>query len=167
MPLPVRPGRTRILWLLVAVCTAALLQGCAHLAPEGGNATSFRGVRWGAGLQDLGGMEVVEEAGDFSRAVRKGEDLRFGGARLEQVTYQFEKGLFFAGTLKFSGEASFLAVKEELERRYGPPAIAHTQANVFSWPGEKVSVSLRYYRMSGTGEATWTYLPLARSAEGA
>ncbi|MGZ3604197.1 MAG: hypothetical protein ACXU9P_04500 [Thermodesulfobacteriota bacterium] len=83
----------------------------------------FRGIKWGAEITTLEGMEKVEQDKSPNRDIawyaRKGETLTFGKAKLENIFYSFWMGSFESVWMDFKGEENFQALKQELFERFG------------------------------------------------
>ena len=83
----------------------------------------FGGIKWGAEVTALEGMEKVEPDKSFNRDIvwytRKGERLTFGKAKLESIFYSFWMGSFESVWIDFKGDENFEALKKELFERFG------------------------------------------------
>ena len=83
----------------------------------------FRGIRWGAEVATLEGMEKLEQDKSPNRDIvwytRKGETLTFGKAKLENIFYSFWMGNFESVWMDFKGEENFQALKQEVFERFG------------------------------------------------
>jgi len=83
----------------------------------------FRGIKWGAEVTMLEGMEKFEQDKSPNRDIvwytRKGEALTFGRAKLENIFYSFWMGSFESVWIDFRGEENFEALKQELFERFG------------------------------------------------
>jgi hypothetical protein len=83
----------------------------------------FRGIKWGAEVATLEGMEKVEQDKSSNRDIvwytRKGETLTFGKAKLENIFYSFWMESFESVWMDFKGEENFQALKQEVFERFG------------------------------------------------
>ena len=83
----------------------------------------FRGIKWGAGVTTLEGMEKLEQDKTSNRDIvwyrRKGETLTFGNVKVEDIFYSFWMGGFESVWIDFRGEENFEALKKELFERFG------------------------------------------------
>jgi len=83
----------------------------------------FRGIKWGAEVATLEGMEKLEQDKSPNRDIvwytRKGETLTFGKAKLENIFYSFWMGNFESVWMDFKGEENFQALKQEVFERFG------------------------------------------------
>ena len=83
----------------------------------------FRGIKWGAEVATLEGMEKLEQDKSPNRDIvwytRKGETLTFGKAKLENIFYSFWMGNFESVWMDYKGEENFQALKQEVFERFG------------------------------------------------
>jgi len=83
----------------------------------------FRGIKWGAEVATLEGMEKLEKDRssnpDIVWYTRKGETLTLGKAKLENIFYSFWMESFESVWIDFRGDENFEVLKKELFERFG------------------------------------------------
>lgn len=150
---------------VLAVCGHIMAAGCAHAPATGDVSSGFRGIPWGTLLAQVPSMELMDQGYGRALGQRPDDVLTFGKIPLQKITYESREGRFFAATLHFLGEDNYTAILRRIQDEHGTPKIAHAYANVYVWHPDQVSLSLRYYRSEGRGEARYAYLPLALSGQ--
>jgi len=128
----------------------------------------FGGIKWGAEVTTLEGMEKVEQDKSPNRDIvwytRKGETLTFGRARLENIFYSFWMGSFESVWIDFKGDENFEALKQELFERFGKvlesgelvkktekrtmmersPGTRQGREEIYFWDGKQTEMWLSY-----------------------
>lgn len=129
-----------------------------ELDAEGG----FRDARLGATFESFSGLQLLTDSGAHGATLytRPAEDLRFGDASLDGVTYGFYAGRLYFVTLFTSGERNGRAALAELERVYGPGARSPGDAPEFVWRGQQVLLHYRLDPVTSMGMAVATSLPM-------
>lgn len=105
----------------------------------------FRGLRFGAPIESVSDLRLVSESGARGSRlyVRPSEELVFGDASLDGVTYGFYAGRLYFVTLFTSGRRNARAALAELEREYGPGLPVPGQAEEYVWRGRRVWLHFR------------------------
>jgi hypothetical protein len=142
----------------VAVCGVAAAGGTDLLDAEGG----FRDARFGATFESFAGLQLLTDSGAYGSTLytRPAEDLRFGDASLDGVTYGFYAGRLYFVTLFTSGERNGRAALAELERAYGPGARSAGDAAEYVWRGQQVLLHYRLDPVTSMGMVAATSLPM-------
>ena len=102
-----------------------LLVGCAstQYSKPRSEIDGFRGIKWGAEVETLEGMEKLERDKssnpDIVWYARKGEKLTFGNVKVENIFYSFWMGNFESVWMDFKGEENFQVLKQEVFERFG------------------------------------------------
>ncbi len=95
------------------------------------------------------------------------DDLSFGQASLDGVTYGFYAGRLYFVTLFTSGEGNARAVLAEIRERYGPGARVPGDAEEFVWRGRRVSLHFRQDPMTAMSMVVITSLEMNAQVEAA
>lgn len=116
--------RRVLLFLVLAALAGACQKGREEslnlppLNPEG-----FRGIGWGASLDELTGLIPLAagEAGGESFFRREKDELNLDGVAVERILYRFAGGRFVQGLIFLEqGQAAVQSAKRTLFDQYGP-----------------------------------------------
>ena len=111
-------GRDRVWTIAVVVIMTMVVSGCyqkAQLAPTFPNEPDgFRGIKWGAKIGRLSGMELVGREGNEKYYIRAGDKLKVGEAAVEKITYGFYRDEFFKVRIHVKGLMNYLELKQTL-----------------------------------------------------
>lgn len=132
---------------LVLACQLALAAAAAAGGLEDLDARNgFRDARFGAPFESFRGLALLSDGGARGSTlyVRPADELRFGEASLDGVTYGFYAGRLYYVTLFTSGARNGRAALAELERAYGPGQRSSGDADEYVWRGARV---LLHYRL--------------------
>jgi len=137
-------------WL---ICFSVLiLAGCAVINPKpdlSKNFEGFRGYKWGTSIENVKN-ELVSKGVDEKRQIewfnKKNETLKIGKADLESISYIFQDGNFIAVSIISKGESNYVALRKELETRFGKPESEKPDA--FTWDLGHATVLFSYGRPS-------------------
>jgi len=83
---------------------------------------AFRNLAWGTDISNLKDMQYVgtdQSYGGVKNYVRKGDELKIGGAQLESIIYGFWQGKFSSVTINVEGYVNFTALKDATIIKYG------------------------------------------------
>ena len=127
----------------------------------------FRGIKWGTNIKNLRDMQLYGDFGDEKFYTRKNDKLKIGEAKLEKITYIFNKGRLGGVMICFTSASNASIIKETLTQHYGenfftPPA------EILAWNGRNVFISFSYIEMEGidcNGSVHYTYKPLKKEEE--
>jgi hypothetical protein len=103
----------------------------------------FRGIDWGAPFEDHQ-MDLVELStnGNLAYYRRPSDQLSWGGAELQKISYRFFKGRFSGLTLQLFGANNQKAITEKLFELYGTPEQPNKRVPQYVWSGDKAKVVL-------------------------
>lgn len=147
---------------LVLAVTAVLAFVAAPAPAYQNEPTAFRGVAWGAKLDDLEGFKEVEKNGDFTICLRKDENKQFGEAQLDYIEYRFYRGQLFRVDLKYTELWNYDALKERLFHVFGPGEEKKDEHRHWQWVGKDIDIELTYLVFSRTGWVSFIYRPIER-----
>ena len=84
--------------------------------------SGFRDLNWAIGRSTLGRLTEVESGTgreEIKEYVRANEDLKMGKAQLDSIVYAFWRHKLYAVTIRASGHANYLALRNEVFNRFG------------------------------------------------
>lgn len=114
--------KIKVLTFVFCIFFVGCLASKQHSKPRS-EIDGFRGIKWGAEVSTLEGMEKLEKDKSSNRDIvwytRKGETLTFGKAKLENIFYSFWMGSFESVWIDFRGDENFEVLKKELFERFG------------------------------------------------
>jgi hypothetical protein len=153
---------------------AALLLACAATAAADGvdlldRQDGFRDARFGARVETFQGLEPLGRgsAAPTRFYVRPGDDLHFGAASLDGVSYGFFEGELYFVALFSSGRRNNDAVLAALEQSYGPGRALAGDVREYVWAGERVLLHFRVDPATSMAMVGLTSLPIDRRAKAA
>lgn len=168
----------RTLAILVLCLLALGLMGAGEPAEKPAKATTplgkwegFRGIKWGATLEQTEGMVLI--AGNELRSayyMRPTDKMAIGEAAIDRINYAFYKGRFFSATIKCTGTESSAALKRAVLARYGEGEQPNAFTEKYHWhsgkPGELygdvgMSLSCDEYSVDEKTMLTFLYLPIS------
>lgn len=157
------PRRLALTLALLFATGAAADGGLADLDAEDG----FRDARFGSAFESFSGLALLTDDGARRTTLylRPGDDLRFGGATLDGVTYGFYAGRLYFVTLFSSGARNARETLAELERAYGPGTRVPGNALEYSWHGSRVLLHYRLDPATSMGMVTLTGLEMDARVE--
>lgn len=154
------------------VLALMILFGVASVASGGDlgalDATNgFRDARFGAPLRAFDGLELVSEDGARGTRLylRPADDLGFGSARLDGVTYGFYAGKLYFVTLFTSGRRNGRSALAELERRFGAGERVLGEPDEYVWRGRRVLLHYRRDPVTSLGMVALTSRPMNSRVE--
>jgi hypothetical protein len=118
---------------------------------------SFRGVAFGTPLVEASKKWDLkplneEDAQDFLKIyIRNDESKVFGSIRIQELTYYFLKGNFYAVEITTGDERQSLLLQQTLDGSFKHPASIARQGAAATWAGGKVSAFMN--SNPATGEA--------------
>lgn len=154
-------GLASALLLALVAAGGAASAGVAELDAQHG----FRDVRFGETFESFEGLRLLTDAGanGSSLFTRPADDLRYGEANLDGVTYGFYAGRLYFVTLFTSGERNGRAMLAELERSYGPGQSSSEHALEYVWQGSRVRLHYRMDQATSMGMAVLTSVEMDAS----
>lgn len=157
----------------LAIAAALLLVTAAAVAADGpellDRQDGFRDARFGARIETFADMQPLGHGAALGTTfyVRPGDDLRFGGARLDGVSYGFFEGELYFVALFSSGKRNNDAVLAALRESYGPGHELEGDAPEVVWAGDRVVLHFRVDPATAMGMVGLTSLPVDRRAKAA
>lgn len=119
--------------------------------------TKFRGMPWGAHIDEVPDMELVDgHLASLAVYGRKGDSAEVGRSR-----YYFYEGRFFWGETITTGSADFQTLKDALVERYGEGDKPNESHDQWMWDKGDVSLALEYNRTLEESTLRMVYVPIA------
>jgi hypothetical protein len=105
--------------------------------------TEFRGINWGAPIEEHQ-KELVQlsSRGDLAFYRRPADQMSWGGAEIQKISYRYFKGRFSGSTLQLFGASHKKAITAKMFELYGPPEQPNKRVPQYFWTGEKAKVVL-------------------------
>jgi hypothetical protein len=105
--------------------------------------TEFRGINWGAPIEEHQ-KELVQlsSRGDFAFYRRPADQMSWGGAEIQKISYRYFKGRFSGSTLQLFGASHKKAITAKMFELYGTPEQPNKRVPQYFWTGEKAKVVL-------------------------
>ena len=126
----------------------------------------FRGIKWGASINEIPDMVLVEDAGDLKFYERKNENRKIGSAIVDTVSYGFYKNRFFWVQVLFNGGLNFPGLKQNLTQLHGKGTRLNQREEEYFWFGDSVTLYLVYRADRKKGEFWFAYEPIRKEKEG-
>jgi len=154
----VRLGSALLLPLLFCVARLASAGDLADLDARDG----FRDARFGASVDAFEDLILLSARGARGTTLysRGSENLSFGGAQLDGVTYGFYAGRLYFVTLLTSGQQNGRAALAELEERFGRGKAAQGDSVEYTWRGQRVLMHYRQDAATGLGMVAFVGLAM-------
>lgn len=125
-----RLGVASALFLAAAVAAGSL----SALDEEGG----FRGNRLGMSIKDMKGAKYISEGRRLKHYRSQFDQMVFGAAKLEKVTYDF-RGDALVSVVLVSKDVD--ALLSELRNHYGAPTVSKPNGLAHEWTGQVMSLT--------------------------
>ena len=126
------------------LCVCSLF-GCG--SPAASEPDNFRGVKWGAEVSSVSGLNQIANDGDLVFYEKSDDALQIEEIRLDQVIYGFHKGRFYIGMVYFPA-VGFKRMQEIMTRQLGQPSKPDNTPSKLLWDSD-VSVLLSLSDSSG------------------
>ena len=105
--------------------------------------TEFRGINWGAPIENHQKELVsLSTRGDLAYYRRPADQMSWGGAEIQKISYRYFKGRFSGSTLQLFGASHKKAITAKMFELYGTPEQPNKRVPQFFWTGEKAKVVL-------------------------
>ena len=105
--------------------------------------TEFRGINWGAPIENHQKELVsLSTRGDLAYYRRPADQMSWGGAEIQKISYRYFKGRFSGSTLQLVGASHKKAITAKMFELYGTPEQPNKRVPQFFWTGEKAKVVL-------------------------
>jgi hypothetical protein len=114
----------------------------------------FGGIKWGTKISTLKGMSKLgtdPSFGGIDIYIRKGEELKFGDAKLSGIQYGFWKGKFADVRITVKGKENWPVLKNAVFAKYGKGNQADPNVEKYAWFGTVSAIGLEYMEASQTG----------------
>jgi hypothetical protein len=103
----------------------------------------FRGIDWGAPIENhQKELVALSQNGDYAYYRRPSDQMSWGGAEIQKISYRFFKGRFSGTTLQLFGASNQKAITEKLFGLYGTPERPNKRVPQYFWAGDKAKVVL-------------------------
>lgn len=116
--------------------------------------TAFRGLPWGATLEQAPGLLPVKESGFKNTYFKTDEPLKFGEADITSVAYYFRKNRFYRVGIAFEGRVNHFLLKEQLISRYGR---GRGVGKRYGWMWSDFSIEIDFDDDTKTGGLYYTF----------
>ncbi len=125
----------------VAAALAAPIATC--FAAMQNEPADFRGIPWGAPIENhKSDLFALADKGDIVYFRRPKDEMSWGGAEIQKISYRFYKGKFSGTTLQLFGVGNQKAITEKLFGLYGPPERPNKRVPRYVWSGDQATVIL-------------------------
>ncbi len=105
--------------------------------------TEFRGINWGAPIEEHQKEFVqLSSRGDLAFYRRPADQMSWGGAEIQKISYRYFKGRFSGSTLQLFGSSHKKAITAKMFELYGTPEQPNKRVPQYFWNGEKAKVVL-------------------------
>ncbi len=114
----------------------------------------FGGIKWGADISTLKGMTKLgtdPSYGGIEIYIRKGDELKFGDAKLSGIQYGFWKGKLADVRITTKGNANWSSLKNSAFAKYGKGNQADPKVEQYAWFGPVSAIGLENIDDSKTG----------------
>ena len=108
----------------------------------------FRGNKFGTPIATFKNMLFVTGTGEVKVFQNREEDLKFGDAKANKITYEFYKGKFYKYNVEIKGIDNRKGFLAWFQSQYGKGQFGGTSANKYAWDGTKVAA---HYHETPTG----------------
>jgi hypothetical protein len=123
---------------LVLACSTSICAAAMTNEP-----TDFRGINWGAPIENhQKELVALSQNGDLAYYRRPSDQMSWGGAEIQKISYRFFKNRFSGATLQLFGASHEKAITEKLFGLYGTPERPNKRVPQYFWTGEKAKVIL-------------------------
>ncbi|MBW2038241.1 MAG: hypothetical protein JRI46_01370 [Deltaproteobacteria bacterium] len=149
--------KVRILcFLLVFLLIGSLVFANNFPFKPGSEPKGFRGIKWGANISTLSGMEYLEteytKEGQVKWYLRQGDGLKIGDAEVESIEYGFWEGKLLAVTITTKGLHNFMKVKNAVFAKFGVGHKTKPPKEIYAWLGFESNIILKYDKNTKTGK---------------
>jgi hypothetical protein len=128
---------------LMTVGLALLASYSLSTAAMTNEPTEFRGINWGAPIEDHQKELVsLSTRGDLAYYRRPADQMSWGGAEIQKISYRYFKGRFSGSTLQLFGASHKKAITAKMFELYGPPEQPNKRVPQYFWTGDKAKVIL-------------------------
>jgi hypothetical protein len=103
----------------------------------------FRGIDWGTPIENHQKELVpLSTNGDLAYYRRPADQMSWGGAEIQKISYRYFKGRFSGSTLQLFGASNKKAITAKMFELYGAPEQPNKRVPQYYWTGEKAKVVL-------------------------
>ena len=142
--------------LIPPIVTAAPEESAGISSADRNNA--FRGVPFGTPLEEVQKKWELNPVGDavstedpLKLFIKNDEVKKIGDLTLQEVTYYFFQGKFYAVEIETSDTRQTQTLRQALEIAYGRPPSSGASPDAVVWAGDHVSTLLIMNPLSGEG----------------
>lgn len=143
----------------IVFCSLAL---AGQAKAQGGPPTQFRGIEFGAPLDQVEGLTPVSEKVARDKEAYEGlyfredEDLHFGEAAVRSVAYYFYKDRLSSVIIAVEGDVNAFLVKDALIAEFGE---GRQIGRRYGWTWDEFSLVMERAMDKETSVLTYTYEP--------
>lgn len=145
--------RFHLIFLILALLALAAPTSASDFV-QSPHPTAFRGMAFGASLEELQGLSPVPESGYEGTYFRQNEDLVFGKAKIKSIAYYFRKGKLYRVGIAYNGRVNQFYLKDMLMQQFGPGRGIGTR---YGWMWPDFSIDISYDDEHDTGGLFYTY----------
>lgn len=143
-----------ILLMLIIPCSSFSFQ----IEPD-----SFKGIKWGASMNKIGGMVKIHDAGELTTYQRENDEMKMGDAALKYLNYFFFRDRFYGSMAVYEEYINFAAIRDSFLNQHGSGQFIRIERHgeEYFWLGNNVNIILRYDERGDKGTVTYIYTPMA------
>ena len=105
--------------------------------------TEFRGINFGAPIENHQKELVsLSTRGDTAFYRRPADQMSWGGAEIQKISYRYFKGRFSGSTMQLFGGSHKKAITAKMFELFGAPEQPNKRVPQYFWTGEKTKVVL-------------------------
>jgi len=151
----------RIGWLIGCVVSGIILiNSLAYALPPGmfkpgSEPDGFRGIRWEQDISTVEGLVYVNtdpSYGGVELYRRKGDELRIGAAKLEDILYGFWQNKFCVVKILVKGSVNWAGLKQAAFEKFGEGFQSNKYIEKYVWLGENTLMLLKYNEILEKGD---------------
>ncbi len=149
---------SKIGWLIIVGCI--VLAGGVVCAKSPGTfkpdsePDGFRGIKWGQDISTVDDLVFVSTDpafGGIDLYVRKGDEMKMGGAELDRILYGFWKDKLSSVIIYTKGYVNWDSFKAVVFEKFGKGYQGNKYIEEYVWGGEKAMMMLDYNEFSKEG----------------
>jgi hypothetical protein len=143
-----------ILFSLFLISRLAFGEWKQGYGKSGTEPDGFRGIKWGAKISTLSGMEhggTSQMSGGIKYYIRKNDELKIGAAKLKLITYGFWQDKLCIVIVSTNDLVNWSALKDAVFQKFGEGCQENEYIEKYAWYGEKTGMTLEYNEISEQG----------------
>lgn len=111
----------------------------------------FRGIKWGTDIKTLKDMKLLDVDSKDRFYSKKGDKMKIGNAKLENIIYRFWDNEFYAVMVNTKGSSNWTAFKKAVFEKFGKGYQGNEYIKEYSWRGQITIINLKYNEFSEEG----------------